>query len=320
MNKKAHISGICFSIIFGFSFMMSKIALEYVSPIGLIAYRFLLAFLVFEILRITKVIKIRIKHNEIWSILLVALCQPVAYFLFETFGLSLSTSAEAGLMIALIPIFVTILSVVILKEKPVKLQVFFIILSVSGVLFIQLFKTGLSFESSSLGFALLLLAVISAALFNIASRNAAKHHKPHEITYLMMLLGAVSFNLIYVIELILNNNLNRYFSNLGNLSVVLPIAYLGVIASIIGFFLVNYSLSKLPAHISSIYSNIATIVAVIAGAVFLQEQLYFYHIIGGIMIISGVYGAARINYLRNKKKNDKNHRIIPQVNQGNSSN
>ncbi|MFA7076150.1 MAG: DMT family transporter, partial [Candidatus Izemoplasmatales bacterium] len=107
MNKKAHIAGILFSIIFGFSFMMSKTALEYVSPIGLISYRFLLAFIVFEILRLTKIVKINLNKKSLVSIILVAVFQPVLYFIFETYGLSMTSSAEAGLMIALIPIFVT---------------------------------------------------------------------------------------------------------------------------------------------------------------------------------------------------------------------
>ncbi len=307
MNKKAHLSGVLFSIIFGFSFMMSKTALEYVSPIGLIAYRFLVAFVVFQILRMTKVVKIKINRQDSISIVLVAIFQPVFYFLFETYGLSLTTSGEAGLMIALIPIFVTILSTVILKEKPLKSQVFFIFLSFSGVIFIQVFKSGINFESSSLGFALLLMAVISAALFNIASRSAAKSHKPQEITYIMMLMGAVTFNSIYIMQLGFRGEIGQYFSNLGNLSVILPIVYLGIVASILGFFLVNFSLSKLPAHISSIYANIATVVAVIAGALFLKETIYFYHIIGGALIIIGVYGAARINYLRNRRKNDQDY-------------
>jgi len=301
MNKKAHLSGLMFSIIFGFSFMMSKTALEYISPIGLIAYRFLLAFLTFEVLRLTKVIKIHINLKESVSILLVAFFQPILYFLFETYGLKETTSAEAGLMIALIPIFVTILSTIILKEKPLVSQLLFILLSVAGVVFIQLYNTNISFDFNSIGFRLLLMAVISAALFNIASRNAAKNHKPHEITYIMMLMGAVCFNIIYIYQLIDNKELPSYFSNLMNVEVILPIVYLGIVASILGFFLVNFSLSKLPAHISSIYSNISTMVAVIAGAIFLNEKVEFYHIIGGLMIVVGVYGAARINYLRNRR-------------------
>lgn len=304
MIKKAHLSGVMFSVIFGFSFMMSKTALNFTTPIGLIAYRFLVAFIIFEILRQTKLVKIKIRKKGLLSILLVALFQPVLYFLFETYGLSLTTSAEAGLMIAMIPIFVTILSVVILKEKPKLSQLFFIILSVLGVLFIQIFKTGFEIESSLIGFVLLLLAVISAAIFNIASRDASKVHNPIEITYMMTLLGAITFNSIYLIQLSTTNTLSMYFANLQHLSLILPILYLGIIASIIGFLLVNYSLSKLPAHVSSIYSNIATIVAVIAGSVFLQEQIQYYHIIGGLMIVIGVYGAARINYLNTRIKND----------------
>ena len=275
MIKKAHLSGVMFSVIFGFSFMMSKTALNFTTPIGLIAYRFLVAFIIFEILRQTKLVKIKIRKKGLLSILLVALFQPVLYFLFETYGLSLTTSAEAGLMIAMIPIFVTILSVVILKEKPKLSQLFFIILSVLGVLFIQIFKTGFEIESSLIGFVLLLLAVISAAIFNIASRDASKVHNPIEITYMMTLLGAITFNSIYLIQLSTTNTLSMYFANLQHLSLILPILYLGIIASIIGFLLVNYSLSKLPAHVSSIYSNIATIVAVIAGSVFLQEQIQY---------------------------------------------
>ncbi|MGD9963746.1 MAG: DMT family transporter [Candidatus Izemoplasmatales bacterium] len=302
MNRKAHLSGILFAIIFGFSFMMSKVALNNVSPLGLIAYRFLIAFIAIEILRLTKVIKVKLKKETLISILLVAIFQPLLYFLFETYGLQKTTSAEAGLMIALIPIFVTILSTFILKEKPLPSQTVFILLSVSGVILIQMFKSGLNFESSTLGLLLLLLAVISAALFNIASRSAAKNYSPQEITYVMMLLGAVAFNIIYLTDLIIKDDVSRYFSNLSNLQVLLPILYLGIVASIIGFFLVNYTLSKLPAHVSSIYSNISTVVAVIVGAIFLKETIYYYHIIGGIMIVVGVYGAARINYLRYRRK------------------
>jgi len=82
---------------------------------------------------------------------------------------------------------------------------------------------------------------------------------------------------------------------------------LGIIASIGGFFLVNFALSKVPAHVSSIYSNLSTIVALIAGAVLLSERLYYYHYIGGLMIIVGVYGTVRFNrYANNRPKQIEN--------------
>jgi len=305
MNKLGHIAGILFSLIFGFSFMFSKIALDYVTPMGLIAYRFLLAFIVFEILRLTKVVKIRFQKELLIPVLLVAFFQPILYFIFETYGLAKTPSSEAGMMIALIPIFVTILSTLFLNEKPTLGQILFILLSFSGVFLIQVLNGGDGGRSSFLGIALLLLAVISAALFNIASRNASKKVNPYEITYFMMLAGAFVFNVIYLIQLLLNGNINTYFTSFSSLTVIGPILYLGIVASIGGFFLVNYALSKLPAHVSSIYANLSTVVAVIAGYVFLNESLNWYHIVGGAMIILGVYGTARVNFRKQIRVGDK---------------
>ncbi len=280
--------------------MFSKVAMDYVSPIGLIAYRFLIAFLMFEILRWTKVVKIRFEKKHMKDLFLVALFQPILYFLTETYGLKLTTSGEAGLMIAMIPIFVTLLSSIILKEKPRPIQILFILLSVSGVLLIQIFKVQDGFAFETWGYLLLLGAVLSAALFNIASRNASKQLKPYEITYFMMLYGAVIFNILYIIKLLSEGRITHYITNLYHLELIFPILYLGIVASIGGFFLVNFALSQAPAHITSIYSNLSTIVAIIAGALLLHERLEFYHLIGSIMIITGVYGT--VSFRRHHEK------------------
>jgi len=237
--KKAHLAGIAFAVIFGFSFLFSKIALDHVSPVGLIAYRFLLAFIVFEILRRLKVIIIRFDRKHWKSWLAVAFFQPILYFLFETYGLARTSSGEAGMMIALIPIFVSLLGSIILKEKPRAIQYFFILISVSGIVFIQVMKPGERIPGETLGFVLLSLAVISAALFNIASRKASQSMKPYEITYFMMLVGAVCFNLIYLVQLAIGGDISRYFSVLSHTEFIFPIVYLGIIASIGGFFMMN---------------------------------------------------------------------------------
>jgi drug/metabolite transporter (DMT)-like permease len=308
MTKKVHLAGLMMATIFGFSFMFSKVALDYVSPIGLIAYRFLVAFIVFELLRQLKVIKIEFKKSQFKYLFLVALFQPILYFMFETYGLQLTTSGEAGMMIALIPIFVTILSTLILKEKPKGIQLIFILLSVFGVLFIQFMKSSGDLNGELLGFFLLFGAVLSAALFNIASRSASKEVRPFALTYFMMLFGALIFNLIYIINLSVESRLLDYFTNLSHIELLLPILYLGIVASIGGFFLVNFALSKAPAHITSIYSNLSTIVAVIAGALLLGETLLYYHYIGSLMIVCGVYGTV---YFR---KHQKMRIILPKKN------
>ena len=301
MNKVVHLAAISFAVIFGFSFMFSKVALDYVTPIGLISYRFLTAFLVIELLRLFGFIKIRLKFTYVKSLLLVAIFQPVLYFLFEVYGLARTSSSEAGMMIALIPIFVSILSALILKEKPKVIQVFFIVLSVFGIIYIQVSKSSSGLQFELVGFLLLFGAVLSAAVFNITSRNASKVLKAYELTYFMMLIGAIVFNSIYLINLMEENRLGDYLGNLQHIELLGPILYLGVVASIGGFFLVNYALGHLEAHVASIYSNLATIVSIVAGAVFLGETLYYYHYLGSLLIVVGVYGTVRFNR-KNKVK------------------
>ncbi len=294
-QKSGHLAGMTFAIVFGLTFMFSKTALSHITPIGLIAYRFLTAFVMFEILRRFAVIKVRF-DKKLWKALLpVVLFQPILYFLFETYGLERTTSSEAGMMIALIPIFVTVLSALILKERPRKIQVFFILLSVSGIFVIRIMETRGAFEPETLGFLLLLGAVLSAAFFNIASRSASRLLKAQETTYFMMLFGAVAFNALYLAQLMFGEGLGAYFGSLSTLELVVPILYLGVVASIGGFFLLNFALARLQAHVISIYANLATIVAIAAGAVILNESLYSYHYIGAAMIITGVYGTIRTN-------------------------
>ncbi len=284
-------AGLLFSTIFGFSFMFSKVALDYLTSIQLIAYRFLIAFVIFTLLIIFKVVKVNYRGKNIRILLYTAIFQPVLYFLFETYGLALSQSNEAGMMIALIPIFVTFLGVIFLKEKPTRPQLVFISMSVFGVLYINAMK-GFS-GANATGMILLLLAVISAAAFNIFSKKSSKHFTTVEVTYSMMISGFIVFNSLAIIEAVNNNSLSSYFEPLFNIEVIGPLLYLGTIASIGGFFLVNYSLSKLEAHVSSIFANFATIVSILAGTLILGEAFYSYHLVGSIMIIAGVYGTVR---------------------------
>jgi drug/metabolite transporter (DMT)-like permease len=153
-------------------------------------------------------------------------------------------------------------------------------------------KSNLGEDVSLVGIGLIFMAVVSAALFNMFSRRARDSFQPAEITYVMMLTGAVVFNSIYVVQLVLDQNIAGYVTLIQG-STVLPLLYLGIVASVGGFFLVNTSLSKLPAHVSSVYANVATIVAVIAGAVFLSESILWFHWVGAAMIVTGVYGTNR---------------------------
>jgi drug/metabolite transporter (DMT)-like permease len=137
------------------------------------------------------------------------------------------------------------------------------------------------------------MAVLCASLFNIQSRKLSVYFKPSEITFFMMISGAIIYNTIYFFTFDIN------YSNFLIPEVLTSALYLGILSSTVTFFLINYMLSKVTAVESSIFANLTTVISVLAGFLFKGEELYWYYILGMILIILGVWG---VNYFGTKCK------------------
>ncbi len=304
MEKRSYLPELAASLmatIFGMSFMFTKLALANHSPIELIAHRFLLAFVVMSILVFLKIIKINLKGKNMKNLFLLSFAQPILYFIFETYGIKYSASSQAGIMVALIPVVVAILGVLFLGEKNTKQEIFFILLSVAGVMYIAYGKQ-MEESSSIIGIVLLLGAVISSSAYSIISRKISKEFTSAERTYSMMLYGALAFNAINIIAHIKDNNINQYFSPWADSSFLFALLYLGIASSIIAFFLSNYSLTHLEASKASVFSNLATVVSIIMGVVFLKESFSMHQIWGSLMILVGVFGTQYTNIMQVKNR------------------
>ncbi|OCL27021.1 permease [Orenia metallireducens] len=284
------LAGVITSLIFGFSFLFTKRALDYLDTFHLLALRFTFAALLLMVLKALGVIKIDFKGKRLGLLILLGVCQPIVYFICETIGLELTTSSEAGMMIALIPVLVTILGAIFLQEVPDKKQLLFIIISVIGVIFIVVMKGNREVDGNLLGIFTLLGAVFSAAFYNIISRKSSLQFKPIEITYLMMIMGAGVFNSIFIFNHFRERTIANYLTPLTYGDVLFAIFYLGVLSSVLAFFLVNFTLSKLEASRSAVFANLTTIISVIAGVFFRDEPFYWFHLVGGMMILVGVWG------------------------------
>jgi drug/metabolite transporter (DMT)-like permease len=294
----AYIASFIYASIFGLSFLFSKKALDITTPFKLISFRFLLAFIVLSLLILFRIIKVNYRGKNLKGLFILSMTQPVIYFIFETYGIKYSSSSYAGLMVALIPIIVTIMGIFLLKEIPSKIQWMFILLSVSGVVYIVLMDSSPGSQNTFLGTVFLLIAVFVGSLYNILSRKSSVHFSSIEITYFMMGAGAIVFNIISFIIDFINGNLENFFQPLLNKDFLISILYLGILSSITAFFLINFALSALPASKAVIFGNLATVISIIAGVVFLREAFYYYHIIGSIIIIFGIIGT---NYFNARK-------------------
>lgn len=127
IRTKALIAVIIGNSIFGFSFLFSKIALQITMPSVLLALRFLTAFIVLNLIVFVgraikkkngeKLIDFSLKGKPLKYALLLALFQPVIYFMAESYGIKYTSSAFAGTIIAVIPIMGLIFDVLIMHVK-----------------------------------------------------------------------------------------------------------------------------------------------------------------------------------------------------------
>lgn len=291
MNYRPYLAGIGFATIFGFSFMFTRGALEHLTPFHLLGLRFATAAVTLCLLRLVGLVKFRVGTADFRAMIPVALFLPVLYFPTETVGVQLTSASQAGMFVAIIPIFVTILASLLLREHPARLQLPFIFASVAGVIFIFLMQNHETSRSTFWGSLALLAAILAASCYNIASRNAARKYSPLQRTWVMMLTGAVVFNAVALAQHAGGERLNLYFQPLAQAWPA--ILYLGVLSSVVAFFLINYSLSHITAIQSSVFANLVTVIAIAAGVFILGEDFYWYHILGAAAILAGVWGTNR---------------------------
>ena len=307
-NKKAYLAALLYTCIIGFSFMFVKLSLTVANPLDTLAHRFTISLLVAIILVLFKKIRLNITIKDIVVILPIAVLYPALFFSFQVFGLVYTSSSEAGIIQATIPIFTLVFATFFLKEHTTKWQKSFTILSVVGVIYIFVMKD-LNVEIANLkGAILILLSALSSAGYNVLARKMTKRYQIFELTFIMTIIGCVVFNSMAITNHITNHTLTHYFLPFTNEKFLFAILYLGILSSLCTSFLSNYALSKIEASKMSVFSNLATLITMIAGVIFLHEKLHYFHIVGAIIIVIGVIGTNFSGNLKNmsnlKEKNN----------------
>jgi drug/metabolite transporter (DMT)-like permease len=287
-NFKGALAALTANTIFGFSFLFSKVALSVASPIITIAVRFTVAAVIMALLWCFGIIKLNFKNKPMLKLVLMAVAQPLLYFILEVYGINATSSALSGVIISLVPVAVIALSSLFLKEKPTLRQLLFSFLSLISVIVISLVSES-GGNSSLIGISLLVGAVICAAVFNILSRDVSSNFSPSEKTFVMFIIGAVGFNIIALLT-----HRGEFASELlkatTDLSFWGSIAYLSVVSSIGAFMLYNYATANISVVRAASFANITTVVSLFAGILILKETLSPIELVCSALIILGVWG------------------------------
>lgn len=290
LTTKAYLSAMLYSFIIGFSFMFVKLALTVTSPLDTLAHRFTVAFVAASIPIVFGFVKLNMSFKNILALLPLAIFYPALFFAFQAFGLVYTSSSEAGIIQAAIPIFTMMLASYFLKEYTNTWQKISVLISVIGVIYIFIMNGIGTHETSFIGVILILLSALSSAFYNVLARKMTKKFKLMDLTYTMTVIGFISFNLIAIASHINKGTITVYFKPYTNGTFLISILYLGLLSSLLTALLLNYSLSYIEAAKISVFSNLSTLITIIAGVIFLHEQISYFHIIGTIMIILGIIG------------------------------
>ena len=326
-RAKAILAVMTGNVIFGFSFIFSKMALQITVPSVLVAVRFLMAFLVLNLIVLVgsrirvpvreegkgsndaaarpqtglqngtqtgpqtrPLVEFSLRGKPLRYVLLLALFQPILYFLCESYGIVYTSSSFAGTIIAVIPVAAIVFDVVLMHSKVRPRQVVCAVLSAIGVAITTVGAEGM--KSSVLGLLILLGAVAAGALFYVFSKKSGNHYNPLEQTYVMFALGSLVYVTFAIVqcrghyqELVLSAITQPVF--------IIAVLYLGVISSVVAFIALNYGTVRVTVSEAAIFANLTTVISIVAGVVFLHEAFTLFQVVGAVIIIASVYAANR---------------------------
>lgn len=290
-EHKAYFGMALGTLIIGLSFIFVKIALRSANTSDLLAHRFSAGAIGMLLVYASGKVKFpKFTFKQMLPLLGLSLPYPLLFFTLQTEGLKFTTASEAGILSAMMPVLTVIMASLFLKEKSNLLQLTSILLSVVGIVFILL-KSGLEVGNNNLkGNLLILLSVVSIVIYYTLGRKINKNYNTLDITFFMTLTACFVFNLTAISGHMQDGTINQFLEPLKESSFLWSIIYLGVLSSFLTSFFSNYALSVIPASQVAIFNNLSPIITIFGGVLLLQERLYAYQILGGLLVLVGVAG------------------------------
>lgn len=278
--------------VWGASFIATKIALREVPPIVVVTLRFLIGVVVLWIALRVRRLTLRIERRD-WPILIVLGLDGIWFHqLLQSTGLAQGASAtNTAWYVALIPIFTALLAALFLREKFNALKISGIVLATFGVLLVvskgdlaDVVAHGLPV---TFGDALALASAPNWAIFSVISKSVLKRYPPTVIMTLVMTIGWVMLAPLFI--------LSDGFTQTARLTSDgwWSILFLGVACSGLAYIFWYDVLHEAEASSSATFIYIEPVVTVIVAALVLKEPIVPATLIGGAIILLGVWLVSR---------------------------
>ena len=280
-----HLSLFVANFIWGTSFLSTKLLLIYIPPVTIAFVRFVIAsFILTLYIKFVKKEKMMIFHDDMLKLVMLGVFGITIYYFGENISLKTITISSASLILSLIPAVTLILSIVILGEKATWINIIGIIIAFAGASFI-IFKGTNLYEIGNIkeGYIYIFIATLSFSIYSIIGKEVMLKRSPIHATTFTFIFGSIFLIPLVCYELC-TLNITVDFPR-----IVLNLLYLSFVCSIGGYFLWNWGLERIEAGKASVYLNIIPLTSVSLGSLYLGERFTFGVILGGVLILSGIY-------------------------------
>ena len=262
-------------LIWGFNFVVMKVANFYFSPELFVTYRFLLGAIV--LVAAVFITKLPAPPRKFWGwIFITGALQISIGVLLVQYCFKFLGAGLVSMLNYTMPVWVTILAYFFLHEPLTKKKIVGIVLSIIGV--------GVLMNVDISGkFSVMLIAIFAAivwAISNVIMKAKLTKINPLVLTTWQMAVGAILLAI--------------YTAGFGvaevrwNLTSIACLLYNGIIASSLAFFLWAYVLEHMDASKASIAVLGVPVVGVLGGVICLGEPLTVTTSLGMVMVLSGI--------------------------------
>lgn len=284
-NKTAagHLAALVTILIWGTTFISTKVLLQDFQPIEILFFRFVLG-LIALFLVYPRPLKGTSLRQEL-TFAAAGLSGVCLYYLLENIALTYTMASNVGVIISVAPFFTALLSRLFLKQEGTLRANFFIgfLAAMAGIGFISF--NGAAMELNPAGDLLALLAAFLWACYSILTRIISGFGYPTiPATRRIFLYG-----ILFMVPTLFLFNFRLEPGRFVNPVYLLNILFLGLGASALCFVTWNFSVRVLGAVKTSVYIYLVPVITIAASVLILHEPFTALTGLGTVLTLAGLF-------------------------------
>jgi drug/metabolite transporter (DMT)-like permease len=264
------------------TFLAAKWALLDIPPLTLAFLRFILASVgLLAIYRFWPGRR-RIERADWKKIVFLGVLAVFINQAFFLYGIKFTTPTHAALLYGATPVFVFLLAIPLIGERPTWLKFIGVVITFVGVA-VVVSQKGFDFSGNTwVGDTLILIAVVAWALYTVLGKPLVAKYGAVHLNALVLISGTILFIPVGVFTL------TGFEAAAVSARVWLSLAYIAIGTSVVAYSIWFWALGRMEATKLSVFNNLQPIITGILSFWLMGEQIGVRLIVGGVMVILGV--------------------------------